>query len=388
MSAKKLFIVAGEASGDAHAARLIRALKTMDPDLHIEGLGGEEMRQAGCHVRTDLVSFAVMGFLQVAKNLPFFRRLLKDTILYLRQSKPDALVLVDYPGFNLRLAAAGKKLNIPVAYYISPQVWAWRPRRIYKIARSIDKMIVILPFEEQLYKSLNVDVVYAGHPLLDSISETGLDTDFLRQVSGDSQSCIIGLLPGSRTQELRDNLPVMLETAEIILQRMPHARFLIPCSSRGKMELTRSIIGERSLPITITIGKMYEVASCSRCCIVASGTATLEVGYFLTPLIVVYRTNPLTWLLGRKFLKIPHISLVNILAGEEIVPEMLQSRMRPDLLAKEAVNLCHDGEIRQKMIDNLRLVRERLGQPGASVRAAQAVWELLNRKKLFESSAA
>jgi lipid-A-disaccharide synthase len=385
---KRLFIVAGEASGDTHAARLIRVLKTMDADLVVEGLGGDKMRQAGCHLRADLVSRAVMGFAQVVIHLPFFRRLLNETKQYLSHSKPDALVLVDYPGFNLRLAAATKELGIPVIYYISPQIWAWRPGRIHKIARSIDKMIVILPFEAKRYEDANVDVTYVGHPLLDNICETQLDGDFMRKARSDEAAHIFGLLPGSRRQEIRTNLPVMLETAELILKQAPQAKFLIPCSSQANRELAQSIIGDSHLPVSLLPGKMYEVASLARCCIVASGTATLEVGCFLTPLIVVYRTNLLAWLLGQKLLKVQHISLLNILADEEIVPEMLQAQMRPELLAEKALELSRDGESRRKMIEHLRAVRERLGQPGASARAAQAVWETLNRRTTLKSTTA
>ncbi|UCD56675.1 MAG: lipid-A-disaccharide synthase, partial [Candidatus Hydrogenedentota bacterium] len=239
MDEMRLFIVAGEASGDMHAARLIRAIKATVPGLHVEGLGGEKMQAAGCVLRTDLVSSAVMGFSQVAKNLRFFHRLLSETARYMHQHRPDVLVLVDYPGFNLRLAATAKKLNIPVVYYISPQIWAWRPRRIYKIAKLVDKMLVILPFEEELYRKANVDVTYVGHPILDSVSETELDANFLRQIDVTDSTNLIGLLPGSRKQEILAILPVMIDTAKILLEQEPRARFLIPCSSHSNVELAQ-----------------------------------------------------------------------------------------------------------------------------------------------------
>lgn len=390
MSGKRLFIVAGESSGDTHAGRLIRAVKATMPELHVEGLGGEAMKQAGCELRSDLVSEAVMGFTQVVKNLRFFRRLLSETVRHLEKSRPDALVLVDYPGFNLRLAAAAKKLNIPIVYYISPQVWAWRPRRIHKIARLVDKMMVIFPFEEELYRKVNVDVTYVGHPLLDSIAEARLDAEFLGGMDVPDPSALIGLLPGSRRQEILSTLPVMIDTAGILLKRMPRARFMIPCSSPGAMEIAREILAEREdIPVTLfPPGRIYDVASASRCCIVVSGTATLEVACFLTPLVVVYRTGHLAWLIGRRFLKVPHISLVNILAGGEIVPEMLQHRMRPDLLAEAVTELCPEGEKRHEMIGELRKVRERLGSPGASLRAAGVVCEVIDDSRLSPVPAA
>ncbi|MBI5116387.1 lipid-A-disaccharide synthase [Candidatus Poribacteria bacterium] len=388
MKERRIFIVAGEASGDKHAANLIRAMKTVMPGVRLEGLGGEDMQQAGCDLRADLVSVAVMGFIQVVGKLPFFRKLFSETVEYLKQTRPDALVLVDYPGFNLRLAAAAKKLGVTVAYYISPQVWAWRPGRIHKIARLVDKMIVILPFEEELYKKVNVDVTYVGHPLLDSFSESRLDPDFLAGIDVPDPSALIGLLPGSRRQEIVAVLPALVETARIIAKQTPQARFLIPCSSRGNMELIESITANSGVSMKLLLGKVYEVANACRCCIVGSGTATLEVAWFLTPLVVVYRTGYLAWLFGRKLLRVPHISLINILAGREIVPEMLQRRMRPELLAAKVAELSRDGEERRVMIEGLKSVRDKMGTPGASLRAAEAVRELIERQTPAAANAA
>ncbi|GAB4342443.1 MAG: lipid-A-disaccharide synthase [Candidatus Abyssubacteria bacterium] len=378
MTQRRLFISAGEDSGDMHAARLIAALQQSVPNLLVEGLGGQRMREAGCQLQADLVASAVMGFSEVLKNLRFFRKLFRDTVEHLRHWRPDALVLVDYPGLNLRLAAAAKKLGITTIYYISPQVWAWRPGRIKKIARVVDKMLVILPFEEELYRSAKIDVTYVGHPLLDNISETGLDDNFAERVGGEFDP-LIGLLPGSRKQEITVTLPVMLETARIVLETMPRAGFLIPCSNQHTMQLVKHIMGKEELPVRVFEGGTYDVAKVSRCCIVASGTATLEVACFLTPLIVVYRTGRVLWFLGRRFLRVSHISLVNILAGREVVPELLQDRMRPDLVAKALRELCDDGEKRSTMVEDLRKVRNMLGSPGASRRAADVVAELLSR---------
>jgi lipid-A-disaccharide synthase len=388
MSARRLFIVAGEASGDTHAARLITAVKAAVPELRVEGLGGDEMRKAGCELHADIVSTAVMGFVQVAKNLRYFRNLLHSSIDHMRTHRPDAIVLVDYPGLNLRLAKAAKRMDIPVIYYISPQVWAWRSRRINKIARLVDKMMVILPFEAELYENVNVDVTYVGHPILDSIAEQESDDEFLASLDVRNPKSVIGLLPGSRKQEIAKNLPVMLETARILRAEMPDVRFLIPCSSQENVEAVKKIIEKDDLPVRVFLGKIYEVAKVSRCCIVASGTATLEVACFLTPLIVVYKIGRLTWMLGRRFLHVDNISLVNILAGKEIVPEMLQSKMRPELLAREVAELCEDGAKRETMIEELKSVRERLGAPGASMKAAQIVREVLEESAETDSRTA
>jgi lipid-A-disaccharide synthase len=377
MNAKKIFIVAGEASGDTHAAHLIREARDAMPDLRVEGLGGEKMRSAGCELRADLVSMAVMGFVQVFANIRFFHRLMRESVEHIEKSRPDAVVLVDYPGFNMRLASKVKKLGIPVIYYISPQIWAWRPGRIKRIAQIVDKMMVILPFEEKIYLDAGIDATYVGHPLIDSISisEDAPDPDFVAKLDAPDPEALIGLLPGSRKQEITDFLPVLIETAKLIRERMPAATFLIPCSGPGNMETVKEIVGETDLPVKIFLGKIHETAEASRCCIVASGTATLEVGCFSTPLIVVYRTGHVPWLLARAFLQVDHISLVNIIAGKEVVPEMLQSRMRPELLAETAIELCRDGEKREAMIEELGKVRERLGGPGASKRAAEIVLE-------------
>jgi lipid-A-disaccharide synthase len=249
-------------------------------------------------------------------------------------------------------------------------------------------MIVILPFEEEIYRKVNVDVTYVGHPLLDSFSETELDPAFLEGLGAPDPLAIIGLLPGSRRQEILAVFPTLVETAQIISKQMPQARFLIPCSSRSNMELVEKTVGNSGIPASIFVGKLYDVAKASRCCIVGSGTATLEVAWFLTPLVVVYKTGHIAWLFGRRLINIPHISLINILAGREVVPEMLQRRMRPDLLAAKVTGLCRDGDERRRTIEELRSVREKLGTPGASLRAAKAVCELIERGAANTAAAA
>ena len=388
MSEKSIFIVAGEASGDKHAARLIREAKSIMPGLRVEGLGGEKMRQAGCELQADLASMAVMGFIQVLANIRFFRRLLHETVDYIEKKRPDAVVLVDYPGFNMRLASKVKKLGVPVIYYISPQIWAWRSGRIKRIAELVDKMMVILPFEEEIYQKAGIDVAHVGHPLIDSISESNPDPNFLENVDAPNRDSIIGLLPGSRKQEITNFLPVLLEAARLIVKQMPDAKFLIPCSGPDNMATVKNVIGSEDIPASVFLGKIHDVARVSRCCIVSSGTATLEVACFLTPLIVVYKTGHLPWLLSRKLLHVDHISLVNIIAGKEVVPEMLQYRMRPELLAETAIELCQSGEKRRVMIKELAKVRESLGGPGASKRAAAVVCKMLAGMGKTQSAAA
>jgi lipid-A-disaccharide synthase len=387
MSDRSIFIVAGEASGDKHAARLIREAKSIMPGLRVAGLGGEKMRQAGCELHADLVSVAVMGFVQVLANIQFFRRQMRETVDYIEKNRPDAVVLVDYPGFNMRLASRVKKFGIPVIYYISPQIWAWRSGRIKQIAELVDKMMVILPFEEEIYQSAGIDVAHVGHPLIDSISESKPDPNFLDDIDAPNRDSIIGLLPGSRKQEITNFLPVLLESARIIMKQMPDARFLLPCSSPENMETVNGIIGSKDIPISVFLGKIHEIARAARCCIVSSGTATLEVACFSTPLIVVYKTGHLPWLLGRRVLQVDHISLVNIIAGKEVVPELLQYRMRPELLAETAIELCRNGDKRDAMIEELQEVRESLGGPGASKRAAAVVCDFLAERDKQQSIA-
>jgi lipid-A-disaccharide synthase len=367
---KRLFFVAGESSGDIHGSNLIRALRAARPGWSFEGLGGKLMAEAGMDLRHDLAGEAIMGFAEVLRHLAPLRRLFHDTVARLRDTRPDALILIDYPGFNLRLAAEAKKLGIPVVYYISPQVWAWKKRRIHTIARLVDLMLVIFPFEEDLYRRVGVPCAYVGHPLLDHIA-------LYHASDSESREMVIGLLPGSREQELRRIAPVMFEVAAGIRERHPEARFIVPCVSEARAEQVRALAG--GFPAELRVGGMYDVLSRARFCLVASGTATLETALFDVPMAILYKTSALTYWIARMVVDIKHIGIVNILAKRGVVPEFIQHGATRGTVLPAALDLIQDTPARRQMLDDLNAVREGLGGVGASARAAEKIIALVEK---------
>jgi lipid-A-disaccharide synthase len=368
----RVFFSAGESSGDIHGANLIRALRKADPTIECEGLGGPLMAGAGMLLHYDLAGRAIMGFTEVVKSLRFIRRLFKETVARLRENPPDALVVIDYPGFNIELAKKAKDLGIPVVYYISPQVWAWKKGRIKTIARLVEKMLVILPFEEKLYIDAGVPCEFVGHPLMDHVETIEVRGDY----RGDR---IIGLLPGSREQEIGRLLEPMVEIARGIREACPDARFVTPCVDAAREAQVRRLAGD--FPLETAVGKAYELLSAARFCLVASGTATLETALFGVPMIILYRITPLSYRIAKRLVRIEHIGLVNILAGKGIVPEFIQDDIRPERILPVALDLIADSPARAQMLRDLGDVRERLGRGGASARAAAAVLEVAGRRK-------
>ncbi len=363
-----IFLSAGESSGDMHGANLIRALREGAPEVTCEGLGGLRMAEAGMELRCDLAGRAIMGFAEVVKSFPYIRRVFVDTVEHLKRKRPDCLVAIDYPGFNIRLAQRAKAMGIPVAYYISPQVWAWKKRRIYTIAKAIDKMLVILPFEEALYRKIGVDCTNVGHPLLDQIEITTVTGQFRNDM-------LIGILPGSREQEIRRLLGVMLEVAEGIRKVHPNARFVAPCVDETRELQVRSMAG--GFPIETAVGKAYEVLSSARFCLVASGTATLETALFCVPMLIMYKTALLNYWIARRVVDIEHIGVADILAGRGIVPEFIQEDACVERMLPVALELIDETPRRKEMLADLAEVREKLGGPGASTRAAAEILELI-----------
>jgi lipid-A-disaccharide synthase len=369
---KRLFFVAGESSGDIHGAHVIRAVHDIDPDVQCEGLGGQHMAAAGMTLHFDLAGHAIMGFTEVVKSLGMIRRLFMDTLARFDASPPDALVLIDYPGFNLRLAHRAHCRGIPIIYYISPQIWAWKQGRIRTIAQLVRKMLVILPFEKALYDEAGVDCVYVGHPLLDHIPTV--------QVSGALRDgLIIGILPGSRQQEIQRLLPVMLEIARGIRQRYPEARFVTPCVNPEREAQIRAMA--EGFPLEILVGKTYEVLDAARFCLVASGTATLEAALFGVPFVILYKISPLSYWIARAVVRVDHIGLVNILAGKRVVPEFIQHEATVKSVLPTALELLDDSPARRQMLDELARVRQSLGSGGASRRAAAEILNVLTETR-------
>ncbi len=365
---KRIFLIAGESSGDMHGANLVRALRAADPEVCCEGLGGARMAEAGMTLYYDLAKDAIMGFVEVLRKAAPIRRLFLDTIARLRAHPPDCLVLIDYPGFNIRLAKAAHAMGIPVVYYISPQVWAWKRGRIDALARIVRKMLVIFPFEEALYRDKGVDCVYVGHPLADQI------VDYVAPTTART-GMTIGLLPGSREQEIRRIAPVMAEVGAGILAAYPEARLLAPCVSETRAAQIRAAMGE--LPVETRVGGMYDVLAESRACLVASGTATIETALFGVPMAIVYRVNPVSYLLARLLVHVRHIGMVNILAEREIAPEFIQARASVDQILPKMLEIIEDGDRRGRMLADLKELRLRLGGPGASQRAAAEILRLI-----------
>jgi len=368
----RVYFVAGESSGDLHGANLIRALRELRPETECAGVGGTRMAQAGMTLHHDLASEAIMGFAEVVKSLGKIRALFHATLAKLREYRPDCLVLIDYPGFNIRLAAAAVPLGIPVVYYISPQVWAWKKNRVHTLKRVCRRMLVILPFEKAIYDEAGLDCRFVGHPLLDYLPGVPIEGLYRGDMT-------IGLLPGSRAQEIGRILPVMIETAKGIRSKHPGARFVAPCVDAARAEQVRALAGD--FPIEIDIGGAYEVLEGARFCMVASGTATVETMLYETPMVVMYRVAPVTYWLARAVVRVAHIGMVNILAGKRIVPEFVQGDADAGKVLPVALDLIADSPARAAMLEDLRAVKAALGGPGASQRAAEAVLEVIDEHR-------
>lgn len=364
---KHLFFVAGEASGDTHGAHLVQVLLEQDPNLRLEGLGGKQMEAAGMTLHYDLASSAIMGFVEVLKSISFIKKLFHETLDRIRESKPDALVLIDYPGFNIRLAKEVKKLGIPIIYYISPQIWAWKKGRIHTLAEVCDKMLVILPFEKELYDNVNLDCTFVGHPLMDHIAEIPVQDTFVGE-------CTIGLMPGSREQEIERIFPTMLKVGEGIRAEYPNARFVVPCVDAERATQLKRLAGY--FPLEIVPDQFYDILHGARFCLVASGTATLETALFNVPMIVMYKVAPVTYWMAKILVNIDAVSLVNILAKRHIVPEFIQGDAQLNNVLPKALELIADTPARQTMLQELNEIKEVLGAQGASVTAAKEILSL------------
>ena len=367
---QSLLIVAGETSGDIHGANLARELRKLDPSLRLIGAGGAQMRQAGVEILIDPTGHASVGIMEAFQNMHRYARLYRLLQSALRNHRPVAAVLIDSPDFNLRFAERVVDHGIPVIYYISPQIWAWRRSRIRTIKRLVRKMIVILEFEEKLYRDAGVDVAFVGHPLLDARRE--IDRDALRRELGVGRT-LIGLLPGSRRKQFRSLFPIMRKTAELISGELPEVSFVVGCAPNINPE---SAMGKG---LDVVWNRTPEVMASSDLLITASGTATLEAAIYGTPMIVTYRLNPLTaYTLGPLvWINTKDFSLVNIIAGRRIMPELYQARGKPPRLAQEAVSILKDGRLPELRKD-LAEVRRKLGSPGASRRAAREVLKVVS----------
>jgi len=381
-------MVAGEASADLHGSNLVKAMKASCPGVTFCGIGGANMKQAGVKILVSSSDMAVVGLTEVVQRLHTIFRAANKLKAILKAHHPDLLILIDYPEFNLYMARIARRLQIPVLYYISPQVWAWRRGRVKKIAKRVDRMAVILPFEEQFYRKRGVDVDYVGHPLLDAFKPATRNLQQSPEVGGrrsevrsqkskrqnpvsSIQNPVVGLVPGSRREEIRNMLPIMIRSAEILKIRYPDIRCLLPLAKTIEPEYIDSFIRKSSLDIEVHQGDIYEVLDRCHIAMVTSGTATLDTAIMAVPMVIVYKVTPLSYRIGKILIKTPFIGLANLVAGERVVPELIQDEVTPERLADEALTLIENEHVRNNMITKLHRIRKRLGEGGASERTAK-----------------
>jgi len=377
-SSGRVFFVAGEHSGDLHGSLVLSHLKRLKPDITFEGIGGPLMKNAGLNCLHSIDELAVIGFVEVLKNLRHLLSIFSDIKRRFRTHKPDILVLIDYPGFNVRLAEVAKNMGIHVLYYICPQVWAWHAGRVNKITKAIDEAVVVFPFELEIWKKAGADVSWFGHPLV-GITESKISAKKFRADLNLGEGPVISILPGSRYQEIYYILPGLLDTAEIILKERPSSKFLLPIAGTISDAIIKPHLSGRNLPITLLRGQTYEAIESSDLALVASGTATLETAIIGTPMIIVYQTNWFTSILSKFLIQAPHIGLPNVLAGKQIVPEFIRWNFKPAAVAREALSILSDPEKHRLIRDNLHQVRITLGETGASGRVADHILARLAR---------
>ena len=382
---REVFISAGELSGDMIGSLLIDQLRRLDPSIRVTGLGGERMEASGATIRHNLVrDLAIIGFSEVIAKYPKIRRVFYDTVDYLREHRPEAVVLIDYPGFNLRLAEQAHKLGIKVIYYVCPQIWAWHKSRIHKIRKFVDKALVILPFEESYMRQGGVNADFVGTPWLDIMILTMNREEVFGHFGFDPGKRLIGLLPGSRRREVEALLPTMLEAAEKIQAEVPDVQFVIPRATTVRPEIIEHLITMAQVPVKVVDAYRYNVRAAMDLAIVASGTATLETGLLGTPMIIVYKVAYLSWLIGKSLVKIPYIGLINIVAGDMIAPELIQEQCTPQNIADRAVAILRNPREVERARYLLGTVPVNMGARGASRRAAQAVLAVMNEGAAVE----
>jgi len=381
----RVFICAGEPSGDLHGANLVRILRRLDPTIECVGFGGDRMAEAGCRLLYPLCRLAVMWFLRVLTNAPVFLELLSRADRYFQHQRPDAVVLIDYPGFNWWLARRAHFHGIPVLYFVPPQLWGWAGWRVKKMRRWVDHVLCTLPFEEAWYRERGVPASYVGHPYFDELRQQRLDEPFVaaQQARGGS---IIGLLPGSRTQEVQRNLPTLVRTAAKLSAQKPSTRFLVACFKPDQQAMVDAYLRECGLPIETHVGRTPEIISLSHACVAVSGSVGLELLYRGKPTVVAYRIGWLDLRVARLFKTAPYISLVNLLAGKELFPEFLSDRCEATAIATHIGRWLDEPALYNQLVGELATLRGRVAHPGACLRAAQAIVNAARPAALMRSA--
>jgi lipid-A-disaccharide synthase len=376
---KNIFIICGEPSGDLLAGNLVTAIKKLDPQIKFSGVGGLQLAKTGTEIFYNINELSVMGFFDVLKKLPRFLKLKKIILKQINTRPPDCLILVDFSGFNLRLACAINK-RIPVIYYVSPQAWASREGRINCIKKYISMMVVLFKFEEEFYRQRQIQTVYAGHPLIDLVKPSLEKQEFLDGFGINPAKKIIALLPGSRKQEVRLILPLMLKAAQRINKVIGATQFIIAKSPNLNTQIYLNECKNFALDLKIVDGRTYDCLNTAQASLVCSGTATLEATIIQKPFVIVYKTNLFNYLLYRPQIKIPYIGMVNIVAGKIVVPEFIQFGAQPKMIAKSIIELLQNPRSANRMSQELKVVKDSLGQPGAAERAAKLILSFLQKQ--------
>jgi lipid-A-disaccharide synthase len=374
---KNILIIAGEASGDLHGSALISELKKMDPSINVFGIGGEKMKNSGMNILYSIDKLAFLGFTEVIKHIPFIKKVQREILRLVKEKEIKNAVLIDYPGFNLNLAKKLKASGLYIFYYISPQIWAWGAGRIKKIRLLINKMIVVFPFEEALYRKNNVNVEFVGHPLLERINEYELFSkdDFYNKFDLDLTKDILLILPGSRKNEISHIFPSAIKAA-VKLSSEFNLQIIVACAHNIDINVFYEL--GRNTNFKIIKGFNYDLMNLAKIGIIKSGTSTLEAGLFSLPMVIVYRTSLLTFLIGKKLIKLDTIGMANIITGERIVPELIQEQADDHNIYLECKKILSDNKLYSSIKSRLSLLKENLGQLGASHKAAQIIYRVLN----------
>ncbi len=377
---KRVMIIAGEASGDMHAAKLVREVKEKNADIIFYGIGGKSMIEAGVETLVDSAELAVVGLFEVLAHWNTISGALKKMQHLLRTDPPDLLVLTDYPDFNLRLAKTAKECGIKVLFYISPQVWAWRQKRVFKIRKLVDMMAVVFPFEETFYKKYDVPVRFVGHPLVDEIHVSADKNTLRNEFLLDNDKPVIGLFPGSRQSEIKRLLPIIVDSARLIIKEKPDAQFVIPVASTLKEEDILPYFKDIELDMRIISQRSHDVMQVCDTVITVSGTVTLELALLKIPMVVINKISKLSYFFVSKMLKIDHVALCNIVAGKRVVPELIQKNTTADKISNELLSLVDNVEKRNKIITEFSSLEEKLTNKETKIELSDLLIDMLENR--------
>lgn len=378
MSQQTIVVITGEASGDAHAGRMIGELKQLRPDIKVRGIGGDNMRAAGAEIRVDFSELAVMGIVEVLKRYRRIKDIFNQVVADLKANKPDLLVLVDYPGFNLKLAKQAKKLGIPVLYYISPKVWAWRAGRIKTIKKYVDKIAVLFPFEVPIYQDAGVPVTCVGHPLVDAVQTTLTTKQAKIKMGLKLNRRVIGLFPGSRRSEIDNLLPIMLNAVQAIQQKNAHIDVVLPLAPGIDETYINTILAKSPVPVKVVNDNFYDLTVACDAIVAASGTVTLEIALLGVPHFIAYRISPISYQILRRLVKIPYVGLCNIVTDKPVILELLQNDVTVERLEAELMTLLNEPTRKAKADTIREQVLTALGPSGGAHNAAQTIINMLD----------